>query len=169
MKYIKYIVITFIVINLLTSCSNDSDETLDLLSKKGIYTEQININEDSNKSQGTVEHSIAIVDNKFNEYIDGHLIAEIPFEQVGNKLVILKPNSNEILTELILNDDGSLTNPQNITYQFVEGNINISEQTEKSMPRPRQICQVMCIATHRFLGVPRWLDSICCFWYNGEV
>lgn len=29
-------------------------------------------------------------------------------------------------------------------------------------------CMRACRATHRLLGLPKWVDSICCFWYPAD-
>lgn len=29
-------------------------------------------------------------------------------------------------------------------------------------------CMRACRATYRLLGLPKWVDSICCFWYPAD-
>lgn len=170
---LKVLLAVSITIGLFNSCSDDDTLTIDTL-KKGYWNETVSFVELTENgedpfgklksAQTTVEHSISINNNKLNEYVDGHLIAEIPFEINGTSIIIYHPeNENIVLSEMTINDDNSITNPQGIIFSFIEEDIN-TDVVNKSAAT-MDLCLYLCKATHRTLGLPQWVDSICCFWY----
>ncbi len=108
-----------------------------------------------------VKHTVVLFDDHLYEFYDEELASKIPVNVVGNEIEIGLPN-NDLVT-LTLQSNGSLSNQADLVFSPV----SIST-TENFSGGVRRICEAACLATHRLLGVPRFLDSICCFWFSDE-
>lgn len=167
-----------LIIPIFNSCNSDSP--VKEIVENGQWNETISSdiifgnNKDiynKNGNNNLIDHSLILENNTIYEYLDGDLIAEIPVKIDDKSIIIYHPiNENQILSVLKINEDGSMTNAQGLTFLASDGEIKKSKQSIKSKVQAKgPWCEAICRATHRSLGVPRWLDSICCFWYNGEL
>ncbi len=110
---------------------------------------------------GDIRHTLVVYNNELYEFYDEELIAKIPVTVSDNTINVALPNE-EIMT-LTIQENGSLTNNANIVFA------SVSIETTASLKGPvRKLCEAACLATHRALGVPRFLDSICCFWLSDK-
>ncbi len=164
------------VICMYSSCKKNDLHAVDYL-KSGYWSEKVSIHKlMENESYSlrnmdvlstTVEHSISFSNNKLREYIDGQIIAEIPISIVNNNIIIYHPtDTNQVFSILTINDNHTITNQAGFIFTHKEGNVNTSVHLHAAASM--DLCMRACRATHRLLGLPKWVDSICCFWYPAD-
>lgn len=108
-----------------------------------------------------VKHTIVLFEDHLYEFYDEELASKIPVTVVDNEIEIKLPD-NDIVT-LTIQSNGSLSNQADLFFNSVS-----IDATENFSGGVRRICEAACLATYRLLGVPRFLDSICCFWLSDK-
>jgi|GEM_PF-1969430 len=114
-------------------------------------------------SFGDIKHTIVLYNNTLYEFYNEELASEIPITIDNNVISVYSPEGEIVL--LTIRDDGKLENQTGLYFN------SISLDTTKTFAPLgilKRICMEACIATHRFLGVPKFLDSICCFWFKDK-
>lgn len=124
-----------------------------------------NVSKTGKSSSEEAYHSVMLKDNFLYEYINENLIAKIPVEISDNKVQINYPkNGQNSVAVLTLDENGNLVNELGIVF-YKNESLELKNQTKGTTQKSTDPwCEMACKATHRLLGIPTWVDSICCFW-----
>jgi len=141
----------------------NSDEITALVWEEFIPSDLNEFNYLNEFSFGDVKHTIVLYNNTLYEFYNEELASEIPVTVENNKIVISSPEGEIVF--LTITDEGKLENQVGLYFDTVSLG---TTKTFASRGPLRQICMSACIATHRLLGVPKFLDSICCFWLSDK-
>jgi len=112
---------------------------------------------------GDVKHTIVLYNNTLYEFYNEELVSEIPVTLENNNIVIFSPEGEIVF--LTITDDGKLENQAGLYFNAVSLKTIDMFVTHVHLKR---VCVEVCITTHRLLGVPKFLDSICCFWFKDK-
>lgn len=135
---------------------------LELLDSEAVHT----------RGEKYVDRYMELRSDTIYEYVADIHIAKIPVTVQGNKIHVPYPegvvskqrDGEEYLAVLAVNPDGLLVNELGTVFAPTERD-ELEKASNAHIDPGYSACIRLCKATHRSLGVPEYLDAICCFWY----
>lgn len=124
-----------------------------------------------NADGGRALHKVVLRDSSIlEEYLGKMCIARIPIIQKGNRVIVFDPYSPGYkLAELTIRENGDLVNQAGIVFPATSSLppevVKMEEDIMRNYDPGYETCMVLCRYTHRMLGLPKFIDRICCFWY----
>lgn len=124
-----------------------------------------------NADGGRALHKVVLRDSSIlEEYLGKICIARLPIIQKGNRVIVFHPYSPEYkLAELTIRENGDLVNQAGIVFPATRSLppevVKMEEDIMRNYDPGYKTCRVLCRYTHRMLGLPKFIDRICCFWY----